>query len=116
MNSPSFSSDTDEESNEELDVIIQAKKPRLLWEPGKRQNFVLDYLETIAWNFPAYISCLNLAFQIYYVRWSVFLWFRTSQNLAGKETQRKEEKERGKVGGGGAKEDGQNLRRLYKVI
>lgn len=63
MNSPSFSSGTDEESNEELDLIIQAKKPRL-WEQGKKQNFVLDYLETIAWNFPAYISCLNLAFQI----------------------------------------------------
>ena len=30
MNSPSFSSGTDEESNEELDLIIQAKKPRLL--------------------------------------------------------------------------------------
>ena len=111
MNSPSFSSGTHEESSEELDLIIQAKKPRLLWEQDKKQNFVLDYLETIAWNFPAYISCLNLAFQIN-VRWPVFLWFRTSQNLAGKETQRKEEKERGKVGG--AKEDGQNLRRFIK--
>ena len=98
MNSPCFSTGTDEESNEELALIIQAKKPRLLWEQGKKQNFVLDYLETIAWNFPAYFSCLNLAFQTN-VRWSVFLWFRTSQNLAGKEIQRMEEEERGKVGG-----------------
>lgn len=110
--SPCFSTGTDEERNEELALIMQAKEPRLLWEHGKKQNFVLDYLKTIVWKLPAYFSCLNLAFQIK-VKWSVSLWFRTSQNLAGKEIQRKEEKERGKWG---MKEDGRNLRRLNKVI
>lgn len=96
------STGTDVDSNEELGLLIQAKKPSLSREQDKKQNFGLDYLKTIARNVPAYFSCLNLAFQIN-VRWSVFLWFRTSQNLAGKEIQRKEEKERGKGQGGRGK-------------
>lgn len=49
--SPCFSTGTDEERNEELALIIQAKEPRLLWEHGKKQNFVWIISRQLSENF-----------------------------------------------------------------